>query len=198
MAVMNAANAGQFWDVGRPSRLPFCEGIAGGTPNADRISGMGILPMRDIPNMGKMPMPRFSAKLPVLGGTPAPLWLGFTAEDLPRLAGPRTGALSGGSPCVPGGTVPTAAGAGNGPANRNRPPSRSPRGFARFLRWGSPDSFLFTGLFVWEVLFEVHRVVEVAQDFQVGPGRSEQDEVPGVMDVGIAAPCPAVAEVVDK
>jgi hypothetical protein len=31
---------------------------------------MGILPMRIIPNMGKMPMPRFAPNLHALGGTP--------------------------------------------------------------------------------------------------------------------------------
>jgi len=43
--------------------MGFC---AFGALENGQTPGMGILPMRDFPTMGRMPMPRFSEKLPVL------------------------------------------------------------------------------------------------------------------------------------
>ncbi|MEI8312452.1 MAG: hypothetical protein WCH98_17010, partial [Verrucomicrobiota bacterium] len=66
----------------------------GGTPDTVRISGMGILPMRDFPNMGKMPMPRFSAKLPVMGETPVPPVLPLFGDTPPATSPRATGTVA--------------------------------------------------------------------------------------------------------
>ena len=46
-------------------------GATGGPPDTASSSGMGILPMRDLPSKGKMPRPQFSAKMTALSGPPA-------------------------------------------------------------------------------------------------------------------------------
>lgn len=43
-------------------------------------------------------------------------------------------------------------------------------GFESSLRRGA---FIGSRFLLWKVLFEIHRVVEVAQDFHVGSGRSK-------------------------
>ena len=58
----------------RGHRRPACESITttGVPPNAVRISGMGILPMRDCSEHRQDACATIPAKLPVLGGTPVP------------------------------------------------------------------------------------------------------------------------------